>query len=67
MQNDPEEKDDPVSAPTITAGLQHLSEIQKVLFSVEHAEEMLGHVTNKKNFLVESYSQHFKHTEIKKK
>jgi len=40
--DDQEEEDNTVYTPTVTAGVQHVSEIRKVLSSVENAEEMLG-------------------------
>jgi hypothetical protein len=46
--------DNSVSTPIITADLQHLTEIQKVLSSVENAEEMLGYVNKIENFLAET-------------
>lgn len=40
--NDLDENEDPVSIPTITAGLQHVLKIRKVFSSLEYAEEMLS-------------------------
>lgn len=61
---DDQEEDDPASIPTITAGLQHLWEIWKVLSSVEHAEEMLDYVNKTENFLVETRCRNLEWTEI---
>lgn len=58
--DDQEEEDDPhnsVSTTTITAGLQHLLEIRKVLSSVENSEEMFSYVNKIENFLAEMHSQ----------
>ncbi|XP_060860796.1 tigger transposable element-derived protein 4-like [Metopolophium dirhodum] len=52
-----EDQDFPVSTPTITTGLQHLSEIRKVLFCVENSEEMLGCLNKIENFLAETHSR----------
>ena len=36
------EDDEPTSTPAVTAGLQHLIELRKVLTSLEHADETLS-------------------------
>ncbi|KAL4113580.1 hypothetical protein QTP88_017187 [Uroleucon formosanum] len=64
--DDQEEKDQdfPVSTPTITAGLQHLSEIRKVLSSVENSEEMLGCLNKIENSLADTHYQNLKQSKI---
>lgn len=66
MENDEEEEDpdNPVLTPTITASSQHLSEIQKVLSSIENAKEMLCYVNKIENFLAERHCQNLKQTKI---
>uniref|UniRef100_A0A2S2QJV8 Uncharacterized protein n=1 Tax=Sipha flava TaxID=143950 RepID=A0A2S2QJV8_9HEMI len=54
----------PVSTPTITVGLQHLTEIRKVLSSVKNSEEMLGCLNKIENFLAQTHCQHRKQTKI---
>jgi hypothetical protein len=55
--NDQEEEDQdfPLSTPLITTSLQHLSEIRKVLSSVENSEEMLGCLNKIEKFLSETH------------
>jgi hypothetical protein len=53
-----------VSTPTITASLQHLLEIRKVLLSVENSEEMLGCFNKIENFLFETHCQNLKQSKI---
>lgn len=50
-----EDADNPVSALIIIAGLQHLSEIRKVLSSVENAGKMFGYLNEIENFLAERH------------
>lgn len=53
---DQEEENDPVSISTVTASLQHLLKIRKVLLSyitsLKHAEKMLYYVKKIKTFLL---------------
>ena len=48
--------------PTVTAGLQHLSELRKMLTSLEHADEILSYANKIDNFLVAIHIQNLKLT-----
>lgn len=54
------EKDDK-SVLTLTVGLQYLGELQKVLSSMEHAEEKLSYNKND-NFIAVTHIQNLKQT-----
>ena len=50
-ENGQVEDNEPTPTPTVTAGLPHLNELQKVLTSLEHADEILIYSTKIDNFL----------------
>jgi len=62
--DDQEEEDQDFPTPTITTGLQHLSEIRKVLSCVENSDEMLGCLNKIENFLAETHCQNLKQSKI---
>lgn len=64
VENAKEEDDEPPPTPTVTAGLQYLGELRKVLSSLEHAEEMLSYVNKIDNFLAATHIQNLKQTQI---
>ena len=50
--------------PTVTAGLQHLNELRKVLTSLEHVDEMLSYANKINNFLAAMHIQNLKQMKI---
>ena len=63
-ENGQVEDDEPRQTTALTACLQHLNELRKVLTSLDHADEMLSYANKIDNFLAAIHFQNLKQMKI---